>query len=782
MKTKKSIILSAMLTIVMCASLIAGATFALFTTNSKVNIAVTSGKVDVTATVDQSSLQYKQLGTDYSASGTMYAGNATINGGTVSLSKFVPGDGVKFNILIKNGSDIRVNYRTVWMSEEDTGLLEGLTVSVNEVSYNGNTLYSNWQTAEVGSTDVVVPVTVEMPEGADDYMGKKCVLVFKVEAKQGNAAVDNNVARIGENAYTSLDEALAALQEGDTLEIIRPGTYAPFTITKKNVTVKGIVGDKKSESTVIKTTASKNLQAYADGVIIDSLYIDTTTPQTSIKWFKRGAVDVDIDNNSGTTAKNVTIQNCTLEGNGSYALMWNTLNCTVKNNVFNGYDIGFYTMMDNYSAAGIVIEGNEFNGVKQPVNGYWGGTGAEDGFGLKINNNKFDDDATLIIWDYRQSSQWNAGNTTTDKPGLRAQIKGNSGKFVVSLTHCDMLVDNGNEIVLANGASVFYRSVVLFNGIDTAANYVVTNPDGSALVSATEDTTTLTVANGKTYVYILSEGNYALKNTVTGEKFAFAVKHTAAGEMPSYTVLKAPESAADSASAITEAIKNAASDDVSLTLSEGTYALPAIAKKADQSGITVSITGTKDTVIDMTTSKMVGAQNTGLTLNMDGVTVKYANDNYKGVTHATKVVYTNCKLIGMQFLYATDVEFINCEFEQDSSGAYNVWTYGAKNVLFKDCTFNCAGKSVLVYNEGAVTGQTVEFQNCKFNASTVVSKKAAIEIDSTYAAFNVIIDQATADNVTGFATDTISGSTVWNVKAQAKTTVVTVAGKTVYSK
>lgn len=127
------------------------------------------------------------------------------------------------------------------------------------------------------------------------------------------------------------------------------------------------------------------------------------------------------------------------------------------------------------------------------------------------------------------------------------------------------------------------------------------------------------------------------------------------------------------------------------------------------------------------------------------------------------------------------MEFINCTFVQDAVD-YNVWTYGAGSVLFKDCTFNCAGKAVLVYNEGYVAGQTVEFQNCKFNASASVTGKAAIEIDCTFTSYNVVIDEATADNVTGFANGSVSGSPVWNVKLGSKPTTVTVAGAVVYSK
>ena len=49
---KSRTFLSTVLGIALCASLIAGATFAIFTGESSVNIAVTSGKVNVTATVD----------------------------------------------------------------------------------------------------------------------------------------------------------------------------------------------------------------------------------------------------------------------------------------------------------------------------------------------------------------------------------------------------------------------------------------------------------------------------------------------------------------------------------------------------------------------------------------------------------------------------------------------------------------------------------------------------------------------------------------------------------
>lgn len=139
----------------------------------------------------------------------------------------------------------------------------------------------------------------------------------------------------------------------------------------------------------------------------------------------------------------------------------------------------------------------------------------------------------------------------------------------------------------------------------------------------------------------------------------------------------------------------------------------------------ISITGTKDTVIDLTSG--TAAHNASIT--MEGVKVKSTNGDYTGIQHAAATIFKDCVIEGQPFLYAKDAQYINCTFNQTSSNAYNVWTYGAENVLFKDCTFNCAGKSVLIYNEGA-NGQTVEFKNCKFNATAQVTGKAAIEIDA----------------------------------------------------
>ena len=214
---------------------------------------------------------------------------------------------------------------------------------------------------------------------------------------------------------------------------------------------------------------------------------------------------------------------------------------------------------------------------------------------------------------------------------------------------------------------------------------------------------------------------------------------------------------------------SSATEPTSVTLSAGTYTLPTLENKD------ITVKGTKDTIVNMKDVK-----NKASSASFDGVTVNFGTADYKGFQHTGKLTYKDCTITGKQFLYAEEVEFINCEFVQDAVD-YNVWTYGAGSVLFKDCTFTCKGKAVLIYNEGALSAQTVEFRNCKFEASSAVDGKAAIEIDSYGTSYNVIVDQATADNVTGFGTGSNSGNSVWNVKRNVKPVTVTVADTVVYN-
>lgn len=175
----------------------------------------------------------------------------------------------------------------------------------------------------------------------------------------------------------------------------------------------------------------------------------------------------------------------------------------------------------------------------------------------------------------------------------------------------------------------------------------------------------------------------------------------------------------------------------------------------------------------------------GAKITFNNVTFDYkTNGNYIGLQHADTLVYDNCTINGMVFLYAVNETFNSCKFYQGSADAYNVWTYGAQNVAFNGCTFNCVGKAVLVYNEGAVDKTDLTVTDTKFVASAPVTGKAAIEIDTSLMAGGATITVDDKTTAAGFAAVSKSGSTLWNDKKQTadtnKNTTVTVAGEKVF--
>ena len=175
----------------------------------------------------------------------------------------------------------------------------------------------------------------------------------------------------------------------------------------------------------------------------------------------------------------------------------------------------------------------------------------------------------------------------------------------------------------------------------------------------------------------------------------------------------------------------------------------------------------------------------GAKITFNNVTFDYkTNGNYIGLQHTDTLVYNNCTINGMVFLYAVNETFNGCTFNQTSAGAYNVWTYGAQNVAFNGCTFNCVGRCVLVYNEGAIDKTDLTVENTEFNASAPVTGKAAIEIDTSLMEGGATITVDDKTTAAGFATGSNSGKTLWNDKKQTadtnKNTTVTVAGETVF--
>ena len=225
---RKKIVLTSLLTVAMCLSLIVGATFALFGSESKKNIAVTSGKIDVSA---------KIVSLDTYSRGTATQNGEFANGGSaeidadnagVTVDRMSPGDKIVVKIDVENNSNIAYRQRATLRFESGTEDFFGqLVVGVSEDGgeYDYFSSYATeWTYHEANTTGTPevssMYISVELPEYvSENWQDKSCDITFAVEAIQGNAETEGEESRkvylVEDQA--ALEEVLGKMQDEETV-------------------------------------------------------------------------------------------------------------------------------------------------------------------------------------------------------------------------------------------------------------------------------------------------------------------------------------------------------------------------------------------------------------------------------------------------------------------------------------------------------------------------------------------------------------------------------------
>lgn len=227
MTNKKKILFSSIMTIAICFCLITGSTFALFTSESDMNIAITSGNVELTASISAVDLYsiralrdgetaetYDEYNHGYvfeqQQNGTFANGGtaALANGNELTLSRVTPGDKVRLTVATANTSDVIIKARYTVSCEAGDALAQVLVIRVlddqgNVVEeFQGIDEYvSAWETLQVGANMTNAYLEIELPAttgnayqhnqlvAADpNYTGVE--LLIHVEAVQGNGTID----------------------------------------------------------------------------------------------------------------------------------------------------------------------------------------------------------------------------------------------------------------------------------------------------------------------------------------------------------------------------------------------------------------------------------------------------------------------------------------------------------------------------------------------------------------------------------------------------------------
>lgn len=389
------------------------------------------------------------------------------------------------------------------------------------------------------------------------------------------------------------------------------------------------------------------------------------------------------------------------------------------------------------------------------------------------------------LWNYGGNTEIK-NSTFTGTRGIKAYSEGTDGGDIsISGTTFDDLNEKAAivaskpvGIVLDNVAVTGDSSKGLFTRDISGNDELTISATGTGISGTFDITSDATGANAKDELNI-SAGTF--NSEVSNDYCAdgFEVKANGDG---TYGVAKAPAAKiGDTAYETLDAAIAAANDGDTIIVNAGEYKLNG---SLTYTGKAFTIKAADGAKVSFDMSAAVALH--GAKITFENVTFDYkTNGNYIGMQHTDTLVYNSCTINGQAFLYATNETFNKCKFNQSSNDAYNVWTYGAKNVAFNSCTFNCAGKSVLVYNEGSNEQTDLTVTDTQFNASETVNGKAAIEIDTSLmngGATVIVDDKSTA---TGFSNETTDKAGLWNVKKKSlennKVLDVTVAGEKVYS-
>lgn len=285
----KTVLLAA-LTAVLCLSIVAGATLALFTSESHVDITVSAGKVSISATVGEISTYSAQKddegnlidenGKHYSyieqEAGTFVnGGTAVVEGAKLTVTNITPGDKIVVPVTITNESTVAIvfgfNLKKTSSGSDEFG-------NALKCSLVDGVAWSNWAvptTENEKIRNLIVEIYLPINANAQAEPDTPITFLLSAEAYQGNKYLDVGVGE----ATVKTDEnkvvtETAAIEAGDVSVRIPVGTR----VSRENIVVNAEKNDaeKVCSENSIETTLTDTALSY--DVAVAGLAPDNTEP------------------------------------------------------------------------------------------------------------------------------------------------------------------------------------------------------------------------------------------------------------------------------------------------------------------------------------------------------------------------------------------------------------------------------------------------------------------------------------------------------------------------
>ena len=211
---KKKALLTSVLALAICLCLIVGSTYALFTSQSKLQVDVSSGTLAIKAELDGLKL-YSVVadpdGEEEDENGNTYTyeeceeddtfanlGTAVFENGVLTLTNITPGDKVSFTMKVSNSSNVLAQYRYGIYCTGGQELMSGMIVTIGTEKYTALDHYvTAWEQLDpidpAATEELVktVEISIELPvDAGNEYQTLSTSIYILVEAVQANGVVE----------------------------------------------------------------------------------------------------------------------------------------------------------------------------------------------------------------------------------------------------------------------------------------------------------------------------------------------------------------------------------------------------------------------------------------------------------------------------------------------------------------------------------------------------------------------------------------------------------------
>lgn len=333
--------------------------------------------------------------------------------------------------------------------------------TVNATSVNapaiGGGLNSTEKSSVVISGESNVAVMVSAPDVEIENSIGNATGEVNVTVDENASIEDLAVAKIGSASFKSIEDAVAALEEGDTLKIAT-GEYEGFDILVDNVTITGMTDDTVLTITAIPGNAFIGINA--EGVSIEDLtFVVSEGYEQTGDYLDGFDAVIGYWSNNFNAGSDVTtgydVTGCTFINKSTTmgAATYNFSSFEITGNTFENFNVAIHTMSDGSAMGEVVIEGNTFVKVNEPINVYWGRTSSTPN-SIEITGNDFvsakdADEIKITVHDYASHETGTAG---IDSIEITGNTFGSETEVVLVDTASD--VTAGVEEDLANTQNV----------------------------------------------------------------------------------------------------------------------------------------------------------------------------------------------------------------------------------------------------------------------------------------------------------------------------------------